>query len=99
MQKSKAMGFPVVMKINSRDITHKSDAKGVVLDLKNEQAVREAFKTMMQNALAYNSQARIEGVTIQPMVKLPDYELIIGAKKDRDFGPVILFGIMRNLPL
>jgi acetyltransferase len=93
MQKSKAMGFPVVMKINSRDITHKSDAKGVVLDLKNEQDVREAFKTVMKNALAYNSQARIEGVSIQPMVKRPDYELIIGAKKDRDFGPVILFGM------
>lgn len=93
MQKSKIMGFPVVMKINSRDITHKSDAKGVILDLQNEQDVRQAFKTVMQNALAYNPQARIEGVTIQPMVKRPDYELIMGAKKDRDFGPVILFGM------
>ena len=90
---AEAMGFPVVLKINSRDITHKSDAKGVLLDLKNEKEIRDAFDRIIKNAQAYNPKARIDGVTIQPMRKRPDYELILGAKQDRDFGPVILFGM------
>jgi len=93
VNKAEAMGFPVVLKINSRDITHKSDAKGVLLDLKNETEVGDAFDRIIENALAYNPKARIDGVTIQPMRKRPDYELILGAKQDRDFGPVILFGM------
>lgn len=87
------LGFPIVMKINSRDITHKSDAKGVRLDLKNEQEVSEAFESILQHAKAYNPKAKIQGVTIQPMLELPDHEIIMGAKHDRDFGPVILFGM------
>ena len=93
VNKAYAMGFPVVLKINSRDITHKSDAKGVLLDLKNEKEVRDAFDRIIKNAQAYNPEAGIEGVTIQPMHKRPAYELILGAKQDRDFGPVILFGM------
>lgn len=93
VNKADALGYPVVLKINSRDISHKSDAKGVLLDLKNESEVREAFDRIMKNAQAYNPEARIDGVTIQPMRKRPDYELILGAKQDRDFGPVILFGM------
>jgi len=93
VNKAAAMGFPVVLKINSRDISHKSDAKGVLLDLKNENEVRDAFDRIIKNAQAYNPKARIDGVTIQPMRKRPDYELILGAKQDRDFGPVILFGM------
>ena len=90
---AKNMGFPVVLKINSRDITHKSDAKGVLLDLKNSQEVSIGFEQIIQNAKSYNSKANLEGVTIQPMIKHTDLELILGAKKDRDFGPVILFGM------
>ena len=93
VNKADALGYPVVLKINSRDISHKSDAKGVLLDLKNESEVREAFDRIIKNAQAYNPEARIDGVTIQPMRKRPDYELILGAKQDRDFGPVILFGM------
>jgi acetyltransferase len=93
VNKAEAIGFPVVLKINSRDISHKSDAKGVLLDLKNENEVRDAFDRIIKNAQAYNPQARLDGVTIQPMRKRPDYELILGAKQDRDFGPVILFGM------
>jgi len=93
VNKAEAMGFPVVLKINSRDITHKSDANGVLLDLKNENEVRNAFDRIIKNAQAYNPEAGIDGVTIQPMRKRPDYELILGAKQDRDFGPVILFGM------
>jgi acetyltransferase len=87
------IGFPVVMKINSRDITHKSDAGCVLLDLKNEKDVGDAFESIIQNAHGYKPKARIEGVTIQAMLTRPDYELILGVKKDRDFGPVILFGM------
>ncbi len=87
------LGFPVVMKINSRDITHKSDAKGVCLDLKNEQEVLAAYENILQHATAYNPKAKIQGVTIQPMLNHPDHEIIVGAKNDRDFGPSILFGM------
>jgi acetyltransferase len=90
---AKDVGFPVVLKINSADITHKSDANGVQLDLKNEQEVSQAFEQIIQNAKAYNSKARLDGVTLQPMIKHTDLELILGAKKDLDFGPVILFGM------
>jgi acetyltransferase len=93
VKKAKDIGFPVVLKINSRDITHKSDARGVLLDLKNSQEVSNAFEQIIQNAKSYNSKAMLEGVTIQPMIKHTDFELILGAKKDRDFGPVILFGM------
>jgi acetyltransferase len=89
---AKDMGFPVVLKINSRDIAHKSDADGVLLDLKNEQEVSTAYEQIIRNANSYNSKARLEGVTIQSMVENNSLELILGAKKDRDFGPVILFG-------
>jgi acetyltransferase len=93
VQKAQNIGFPVVMKINSRDITHKSDANAVFLDLINEKEVSKAFDKIIWNAHAYNPKAKIEGVTIQPMLSGYDHELILGVKKDRDFGPVILFGM------
>ncbi len=86
-------GFPVVMKILSRDIIHKSDAGGVVLNLKNIDEVKKTFADMVANARAAFPEAEIEGVTIQPMIRTPDCELILGVKKDLDFGPVILFGM------
>ena len=93
VQIAKDLGFPVVMKINSRDISHKSDANCVYLDIKNEMEASTAYKNILHNANAYNAKAMIEGVTVQPMLSRPDYELILGTKKDRDFGPVILFGM------
>lgn len=86
-------GFPVVLKLDSPDITHKSDAEGVRLGLKNEGQVKDAFDEIMANARSYDPQARIYGVTVQPMVSLKGVECILGAKKDREFGPVILFGM------
>ncbi|MBW1836865.1 MAG: bifunctional acetate--CoA ligase family protein/GNAT family N-acetyltransferase [Deltaproteobacteria bacterium] len=93
VQKAEMMGFPVVMKIHSRDITHKSDVGGVQLDLKTTTDVRDTFNTMMERVHLSHPDSTIEGVTIQPMLKRPDYELILGCKKDRDFGPVVLFGM------
>jgi acetyltransferase len=87
------LGYPVVLKILSPQITHKTEASGVVLDLTNENEVREAFKRIVQKAKEYNPNAEILGVTVQPMIKRQGYEVIIGAKADPLFGPVILFGM------
>lgn len=87
------MGYPVVLKILSPDITHKTDAKGVQLDLMDADHVRKAFDTIMEGAGKYKADARITGVTVQAMINRPDMELLIGAKKDPNFGPVVLFGM------
>jgi acetyltransferase len=87
------IGYPVVLKILSPQIIHKTDAGGVVLDMNNEVEVREAFKRIMQNAKNYNPNAEVLGVTVQPMIKKRVYEVIVGAKADPLFGPVVLFGM------
>jgi acetyltransferase len=92
-QTAKRIGYPVVMKIHSRAITHKSEAQGVVLDLRDDESVRESFIRIMERAAAYDPNADLLGVTIQPMLKHPEFELILGMKQDPDFGPVILFGM------
>ena len=89
---AKTIGFPVVLKLNSTTLTHKTDVGGVLLNLADEVAVRDGFEAI-QNAVAQKSEARFfEGVTVQPMEKLDGYELIIGASLDAQFGPVLLFG-------
>ncbi len=87
------MGYPVVLKILSPQITHKTDAGGVVLDINSENEVREAFECIIQRVKQYNPNAEILGVTVQSMIKKRGYEVIIGAKTDPLFGPVILFGM------
>ena len=87
------MGFPVVLKILSPQIVHKSDAGGVILNVNSPIEVREAFEALIQRATAYNPNAQIIGVTVQPMVAKKGHELIIGGKTDPIFGPVILFGM------
>jgi acetyltransferase len=90
---SKDMGFPVVLKILSPQIIHKSDAGGVILNVNSPREVREAFEILIQRATAYNPNAQIIGVTVQPMVEKKGQEIIIGGKTDPVFGPVILFGM------
>lgn len=87
------IGYPVVLKILSPQIIHKTDAGGVALDLNNEAEVREAFDRIVQRARQYNPDAEIQGAIVQKMVKKTGYEVIIGAKRDPLFGPVILFGM------
>ncbi len=87
------MGFPVVLKILSPQIIHKSDAGGVILNVRSPDEVRQAFETLIQRATAYNPAAQIIGVTVQPMVQKKGYEIILGGKTDPLFGPVILFGM------
>ena len=86
------LGYPVVMKIQSPDISHKSDVGGVALNLKSAEEVRKAFKEMLDRIKNQFPEARIDGVTIQKMITTYDYELIIGSKKDPTLGPVIIFG-------
>jgi len=87
------MGYPLAMKICSTDIVHKSKAGGVQLDLRTESDLESAYETIMQNVRRHNADAKIQGVSLQTMSPCPDIELLIGAKKDPSFGPVMLFGM------
>ena len=87
------MGYPVVMKIHSPQITHKTDVDGVVLNLTSDEAVSQTFAKMVARAAELRPDAKILGVTIQKMVVAPHaFELIMGMKKDPVFGAVILVG-------
>ena len=86
-------GFPVAMKINSPDISHKSDAGGVKLNLMNAAAVRAAYHEIIEEVKAHRPDARVDGIAIQPMVRKPNgRELMVGVISDPVFGPVISFG-------
>lgn len=85
-------GFPVVLKLNSETITHKTDVGGVQLNLLTPGAVREAYHLIQQSVSERVGAEHFGGVTVQPMVKLDGYELIIGSSVDPQFGPVLLFG-------
>lgn len=85
-------GYPVVLKLLSETITHKSDVGGVQLNLADEDKVRQAFDTIRRNLKAHGQEGQFEGVTVQPMIHDKGYELIVGSSVDVQFGPVILFG-------
>lgn len=87
------LGYPVVLKINSPDITHKSDVGGVLLNLRDAAAVRAAYQQIISDATRLRPQARISGVVVEPMVIRPNgRELMIGVIRDPVFGPAIAFG-------
>ena len=86
------IGYPVVMKIASPDIIHKSDAGGVKVNLRSEEEVRNAYRSIISSATKYKSDAKILGVLVQEMVK-GGKETIIGAKQDPKFGPLVMFGM------
>jgi acyl-CoA synthetase (NDP forming) len=86
------IGYPIVMKIVSPEIIHKSDAGGVKVNLKNCAEVVEAFKTITTNAKKYNSKANIVGVLVQEMAP-NGTEVIVGAIKDPQFGQTLMFGL------
>lgn len=87
-----AIGFPVVLKVHSETITHKTDVGGVKLNLQDEGAVRSAFREIEAAVTAKAGRAEFLGVTVQPMVRAEGYELILGSSMDPQFGPIILFG-------
>lgn len=89
---SKELGFPVVLKIVSPDILHKTDVGGVKLGLNNEVDVGNAYDGIISTIKKQEPAAKIQGVSVQPMAK-PATEVIIGMSKDPQFGPVLMFGL------
>lgn len=92
VEHAEAIGFPVVLKLFSQTITHKTDVGGVQLNLRSAEAVRHAYRLIEQSVLQKSGPGNFLGVTVQPMVKLDGYELILGSSIDPQFGPVLLFG-------
>jgi acetyltransferase len=87
------IGYPVVLKLNSETITHKTDVGGVRLDLTTDDEVRHAYETMERAVSEKFTPEDFLGVTVQPMLNLKEgYELIVGSSPDPQFGPVLLFG-------
>jgi acetyltransferase len=86
------IGYPIVLKLYSETITHKTDVGGVQLNLRNAAAVRRAWKAIEAAVAERAGKEHFLGVTVQPMIDLGGYELIIGSSLDAQFGPVLLFG-------
>ena len=91
VKKSEAIGYPLVMKIVSKDIIHKSDVGGVALDLLNKGEIIDAYQAIIRNCRTQRPDAIIEGVEISQQVA-PGLETIVGARRDKTFGPIIMFG-------
>ncbi len=89
---SRQFGFPVVLKIASPDVVHKSDAGGVKLGLKTSRQVGKAYDDILETIGQKYPEAKIQGVSVQKMAR-PGVEVIIGISKDAQFGPVIMFGL------
>ncbi len=89
---ARSIGYPVVVKLLSKSITHKTDVGGVKLDLASDEQVRGAFESIAAAVEQTAGPGHFDGVTVQPMVRQAGYELIVGSKIDPQFGPVLLFG-------
>lgn len=92
VQAAESIGYPVVLKLHSNTITHKTDVGGVKLNLFSADQVRQAFEEILASVTAKAGAEHFQGVTVQKMIKLDGYELILGASQDPQFGPVLLFG-------
>ncbi len=92
VQAAQEIGFPTVLKLYSMTITHKTDVGGVLLNLRDADAVRKGFQAIQAAVTEKAGAEHFQGVTVQPMIKLDGYELIIGSSVDSQFGPVMLFG-------
>jgi len=86
------IGYPLVLKIVSPDIIHKSDVGGVIINLKNVKDVQKAYKQILKNVRKHKSKATIVGMLVQEMAP-SSTEVIVGATKDPQFGPAIMFGL------
>jgi acetyl-CoA synthetase (ADP-forming) len=87
-----SIGFPIVLKIVSADILHKSDVGGVVVNIKNAKEVRSAYKQIMDNVKKHSASAKIAGMLVQEMAPAGT-EVIVGSIKDPQFGPAVMFGL------
>ena len=92
VQAAESIGYPVVLKVVSKDIIHKSDAGGVALDLQNKEEVIDAYQAVLRACRVYKHDAKIEGMEVAEMVK-SGVETIIGARQDRSFGPTVMVGL------
>jgi len=92
VETAESFGYPIVMKIVSPDILHKSDAGGVKVNIENEAEVRETYQTILSNAKAYKADAEIHGILIQEMAPWAT-ETIVGSVNDATFGPTVMFGL------
>lgn len=88
---SKKIGFPVVLKIVSKDIIHKTDVGGIFLNLNSEKEVEQAFNQIIKNVKKHKPKARIDGILVQKMIEEGQH-IIVGGKKDPQFGQVLMFG-------
>ena len=92
VKQAEKIGYPIVLKIVSPDIIHKSDAGGVKVNLKTPAEVEAAFNTIIENAKKYKADAKIVGIIVQEMAP-QGTEVIVGAVKDPQFGPTVMFGL------
>src|SRR5439155_12078364 len=92
VRRASEIGYPVVLKLHSETVTHKTDVGGVRLNLADEAAVRHAWAAIESGVTAKVGPGHFQGVTVQPMVSRDGFELIVGSSIDGQFGPVLLFG-------
>ncbi len=92
IEAAERIGYPVVLKLHSLTITHKTDVDGVHLNLENPVQVRTAFERIQQSVRKQCGDKHFQGVSIQPMIRMGGYELIVGSTLDEQFGPVLMFG-------
>jgi len=92
VRSARATGYPVVLKIASEDIAHKTEIGGVALGLQDDDAVRQAYDRLLANARQHAPEARLDGVLVAPMVR-GGVELIAGVSRDPVFGPVVMVGL------
>jgi acetyltransferase len=92
VEMARQIGYPVVLKLHSKTITHKTDVGGVHLNLSGDDMVREAYRSIERSVRDKAGEGHFDGVTVQPMIRDDAYELILGSSIDSQLGPVILFG-------
>lgn len=93
MDAARRIGFPVVMKVSSPDIIHKTEARCVIVNVRDSAACLGAYKQIIKNARKHNPKARVDGVSVMQMIPEGTREVIIGSKQDPQFGPVLMFGL------
>jgi acetate---CoA ligase (ADP-forming) len=90
---ARQFGYPVVLKVASPDIAHKSDVGGVHMNVANDDAVRLAFQDILATIRLHDRKLEVDGVTVSPMAKLGGLEVILGALTDPQYGPILMFGL------
>ncbi|MFW6113036.1 MAG: acetate--CoA ligase family protein [Thermodesulfobacteriota bacterium] len=90
---ARQFGYPVVLKVASPDIPHKSDVGGVHLNLTHDEAVRQAFQDILETSRHHDRKVQVDGVTVSPMAKLGGLEVILGTITDHQYGPTLMFGL------